>query len=296
MRTADAEAVARVLRSAFRQPDAGAIPTAGGLILPLTAQRIRAWRQAAHGAWVAEVGGYGPIGAVFAVVEPEAAWLAGLGVMPEFRGAGVGAALTDHALAFLAGSGRSVMGLEAAPTAVAAAALYARRGFRVADVTVRLRGRAGEIGAQADLSGWREAGCSNLGVEGKGLKPSGAARIQAQPHSRDSYLLIGSDVALLCDPDPLIPAAGGSLALRLVIARTPQPCLIEASVRAAARSALARGLSALEVDLALADGVLLQRLMPLGLKPIASTLRLVNDPDAYAAWLRRNGPIGRWSF
>ena len=299
MRDADADAVARVLRSAYRQPDAGAVPAGRGPNLPLTGERLRTWRQAAAGAWVAEVGGYGPIGAVFAVVEPEVGWLAALGVAPEFRGAGVGAALTDRGLACLVARQRPVVGMEAAPTAVGAAALYARRGYRVADLTVRLRGPTvalAALAAQAGQDAWREAACDHLDSLSESIAPSFAARVRAQPRSQDSFLLHAPGAVLLCDPDPLLPATGGSLNLRLSIAKEPHVDICETALGAAARSALARGLTALEVDLALADGMLLQRLARLGLTPIASTVRLVNDPDAYAAWRRRNGPIARWSF
>lgn len=296
MRDADADAVAQVLHGAFRQPDAGAIPTGRGLDLPLTGGRVRSWRRASAGAWVAQVAGYGLVGTVFAVVEPEAAWLAGLGVMPAFRGAGVAAALIDRALAFLADRERLVMGMETAPTAVGAAALYARRGFRIADLTVRVRAASAPLAAQPATGAWRQTAATNLSCASQGLTLSAAAGIRALPRSPQSYLLHGPEVVLLCDPDPLVPVAGGALDLRLVMTRASQLRVIEACVRAAARSALARRLSALEVDLALADGRLSQRLARLGFTPVASTIRLVNNPHAYAAWRRRNGPVGRWSF
>lgn len=296
MRDDDAEAAAHLLRAAYGTPDGGAIAAAGAPDLPLSAGRIRRWRQNAAAAWIAEVRDYGPVGAVFAVVEPEAAWFAGLGVEPNFRGAGVGAALTDRAVEFLAASGRPVTGMEVAPTAVGAAGVYARRGFRPADLTVRLRGAASDICAPVEPNNWREVACSDLDDHTPGREPTLAARVKSQPHSSASYVLIGPDVRLLCDPDPLIPGAGGSLDLRLVMAGVPRNHDIDAWMRAAARSALVRGLSSLDVDLALADGVLLRRLLTLGLAPIASTIRLVGDQGAYVAWRRRNGPIGRWSF
>lgn len=296
LRDDDAEATAQLLRAAYGTPDSAAISAGDGPNLPLTASRLRRWRQCAAAAWIAAVAGYGPVGAVFTVVEPEAAWMAGLGVAPDFRSAGVGAALTDHALRFLEASGRLVVGMEAAPAAVGAAGLYARRGFRPADVTVRLRGAAAELGARVGLRGWREIPCPDLRDRAAGREPTVAARVRSQPYSSASYLLIGPSVTLLCDPDPLIPAPGGSLDLRLVMAGSPPSHDVEATVRAAASSALARGLSALDVDLALADGVPLRRLLQLGLAPIASTIRLVRDLDAYVAWRGRNGPIGRWSF
>ena len=293
---ADAEAVALLLRAAFRQPDAGAIATASGPDLPLTGERIRSWLQAAAGAWVAEVAGHGPVGAVFAVVEPEVAWLAGLGVAPGFRGAGVGADLTDRALEFIADRRRPVTGMEAAQTAVGPTALYARRGYRVADVTVRLRGPNAVLAASAGPEIWPETACTDIEIASRNLAPSTLAGLRALPRSPVAYLLRGPNAVLLCDPDPLIPAPGGSLDLRQVSAEAPSFHVIETCVRAAARSALARGLATLELDLALAEGLLLRRLAQLGLKPIASTIRLVNNPDAYAAWRLRNGPIGRWSF
>lgn len=296
MRGDDAEAAARLLRAAYGKPDSGTISTVGSVDLPLTASRVRQWRQCSAGSWVAEVAGYGPVGAVFAVVEPDAAWIAGLGVAPGFRGAGAGAALTDHALDFLAAHGRRVVGMEVAPTSVRAAGMYARRGFRPADLTVRLRGVAGSLGGPVDLRGWREVACSDLIDHAQVREALAVARVRTQPYSPASYLLISPDVTLLCDPDPLIPAANGSLDLRLVVGGDPQSHDVEVCVGAAARSAALRGLSSLDVDLALANGVLLSRLLSLGMAPIASTLRLVSDLDAYVAWRGRHGPIGRWSF
>ncbi len=296
MRDDDAEAAAHLLRAAYGEPDAGAISTVGVASLPLTASRVHRWHQSSAAAWIAEVAGLGPVGAVFAVVEPEAAWMAGLGVAPSFRGAGVGTALTDHALEFLASSGRAVTGMEASSTAVAALGLYARRGFRPADLTVRLRGVVADIATQVDPRSWRESECPDLKYPGRSDDARVELRIRTQPCSSASYLLIGPDIVLLCDPDPLIPATGGSLDLRLVIASAPPDCEVEMLVGAAARSASLRGLASLDVDLALADGVVLGRLLRMGLAPIASTIRLVRDLEAYADWRSRNGPIGRWSF
>lgn len=296
MRDSDAESVARVLRAAFRRPGAGSVSSSPGPDLPLTAERVLAWRRSAAGAWVAEVSGFGPVGAAFAVVEPHAAWLAGLGVLPEFRGAGLGAVLTDHALTFLSSRERRVIGMEATPAAVGAAALYTRRGFRVADTTVRLRGSTPSLIARADPGTWREATGDDLDRVPGNPAPSFAARVRAQPRSRESFLLYDPHVVLLCDPDPLIPAAAGSLDVRLVMPTTLQPANVGNAVQAAARSAATRGLGAVEIDLALADGLVFQQLTRLALTPIASTVRLVDDRDAYADWIDRNGPVGRWSF
>lgn len=296
MRDDDAGAAAHLLRAAYRTPNDGAVATAGGPDLPLTAGRVRRWRQDSAAAWIAEVPGFGPVGAVFAVVEPEAAWFAGLGVAPNFRGAGVGAALIDRALEFLASSGRPVTGMEAGPSAVGAVGMYARRGFRPADLTVRLRGAAAKLRGPVQPNSWREVPCSDFDDQTPGREPTFAARVKSQPHSSASYVLIGSNVSLLCDPDPLMPAAGGSLDVRLAMASVPQNHQVDAWIHAAAHSASVRGLSSVDVDLALAGGVLIRRLQSLGLVPIASTLRLVNELDAYRAWQSRNGPIGRWSF
>ncbi|MYD93155.1 MAG: GNAT family N-acetyltransferase, partial [Chloroflexi bacterium] len=206
MRDDDAEAAARLLRAAYGTPDGGAIAMAGGPDLPLTAGRVRRWRQDSAAAWIAEIPAYGPIGAVFAIVEPEAAWVAGLGVAPHFRGAGVGAALTDHAIKFLKVSGRPVTGMEAVPSAVGAVGMYARRGFRPADLTVRLRGTAARICGPVAPNSWREVACSKLDDQTPGREPALVARFESQPHSSASFVLIGSNVTLLCDPDPLIPA------------------------------------------------------------------------------------------
>lgn len=296
MRDDDAEAAAHLLRAAYGTPDGGAIAAAGAPDLPLTASRVRRWRQNSAAAWIAEVPGFGPVGAVFAVVESEAAWFAGLGVAPNFRGAGVGSALTDRVVDFLAASGRLVSGMEVAPTAMAAAGMYARRGFRPADLTVRLRGAVANLCERVEPNSWREVACSDLNCQTPGRKPALVARVKSQPHSSASYVLIGSNVTLLCDPDPLIPAAGGSLDLRLAVAGVPRNREVDAWIRAAARSASLRSLASLDIDLALADGVVLRRLLRLGLTPIASTIRLVSNLEAYLDWRSRNGPIGRWSF
>ena len=296
MRDDDAEAAARLLRAAYGTPDGGAIAMAGGPDLPLTAGRVRRWRQDSAAAWIAEIPAYGPIGAVFAVVEPDAAWVAGLGVAPHFRGAGVGAALTDHAIKFLKVSGRPVTGMEAVPSAVGAVGMYARRGFRPADLTVRLRGTAAKLCGPVAPNSWREVACSKLDDQTPGCEPALVARFESQPHSSASFVLIGSNVTLLCDPDPLIPAAGGSVDLRLALTSVPRDHEVDAWIRAAAHAATVRGLSSVDVDLSLAGGVLLRRLHGMGLTPIASTLRMVNQLGAYRAWRNRNGPIGRWSF
>ena len=222
--------------------------------------------------------------------------MAGLGVAPNFRGAGVGAALTDRALKYLAASGCPLLGMEAAPPAVGAAGLYARRGFRPADLTVRLRGKAAELGAAVEPMVWRESACPDVKDPARGLDPMVAARVHAQPHSAQSYLLECAQTSLLCDPDPFIPAAGGSLDLRLVMSSAPHGHEVVTYLAAAAASANARGLTAVEMDLALADGDLVRPLLRSGMAPIASTIRLVNNLDAYVAWRGRNGPIGRWSF
>ena len=222
--------------------------------------------------------------------------MAGLGVAPCFRGAGVGAALTDHAHEFLAASGRAVTGMEAAATAVGALGLYVRRGFRPADLTVRLRGVAADFATRVDPRAWRESECPNLNDPAQSDEANSEPRIRAQPYSSASYLLVGPGVTVLCDPDPLIPAAEGCLDLRLVAANAAHACEVESLIGAAARSASLRGLALLDVDLALADGVVLGRLLRLGLAPIASTIRLVSDLEAYVDWRSRNGPIGRWSL
>ncbi|MCY3747732.1 MAG: GNAT family N-acetyltransferase [Chloroflexi bacterium] len=296
MRDDDAEAVAQLLRAAYGTPDAGAISVVGLASLPLTASRVRRWHQASAATWIAEVPGFGPVGAVFAVAEPGAAWMAGLGVAPSFRGAGVGAALTDHALEFLAASGRTVTGMDAASTAVGALGLYARRGFRPADLTVRLRGAAAQLASNLDRRGWREITGPDLSLPDHSGGAEAETGVHAHPCSAASYLLEGPGVTLLCDPDPLIPADGGSLDLRLVSASARHDRDVSTLVGVAAHSAWLRGLAALDVDLALADGVVLGRLRRMGLAPIASTIRLVSDLEAYVDWRRRNGPIGRWSF
>ena len=296
MADTDAVSVAWLLRAAFRRPGPGMNGNADGLDLPLDAARIRTWRRAAAAAWVADLAGYGPVGALFTMVEPGAAWLAGLGVAPDFRKAGVGASLVNHALACLGARVRPVVGMETAPAAANAAALYARRGFQVADLTIRLRGQSLALAAPTGSADWREAACDAPELQSESIPPGAVSRVQSHPHSPDAFLVVGPGTVLLCDPDPLIPAPAGSLDIRLALAATPDAYVVEDFVRAAAQSALARKLGAVEIDLALADGGLLRRLTSLGLTPIATTVRLVNDPDAYVAWRRDNGPVGRWSF
>ena len=145
-----------------------------------------------------------------------------------------------------------------------AAGMYARRGFRPADLTVRLRGAVANLCERVEPNSWLEVACSDLNGQTPGREPALVARVKSQPNSSASYALIGSNVTLLCDPDPLIPAADGSLDLRLAVAGVPRNREVDSWIRAAAYSASLRSLASLDVDLALADGVLLRRLLRLG--------------------------------
>ena len=127
-----------------------------------------------------------------------------------------------------------------------------------------LRGKAAELGAAVDPMVWRESACPDVKDPARGLDPMVAARVHAQPHSAQSYLLELRPDRTLCDPDPLISAAGGSLDLRLVMSSAPHGHEVVTSLAAAAASANARGLTAIEMDLALADGDLLRSLAALG--------------------------------
>ncbi len=332
MTPADGAAAARVLREAFGRSAGAGGPgkpagQAGpdgppGPVLPSTDACVRGWLHAAAGAWIAELRGYGPVGVVFAVVEPGVGWIAGLGVAPPFRGAGVGGTLADRALQFLRGRNVPLIGLETAPTAAAAAALYARRGLRVCDLTLRLRGPAASVAAALDDRACRpppqvSAPASQRQppapqrrapeTSSSSAAPAAercAAVVSGEPPanfvgpllSPQSFVVRCGGLAVVCDPVPRVAAPGGSLEVRAVHgARLDVPAIL-AGLRAAARAAAARGLSALDVDAAVADGALVRACAPLGFTPVATALRMANAPHAYPAWLERRGGLGRWSF
>ena len=132
MRSEDVDSVAHVLTQAFAPPP-GANPREPRTLV--SNHLVDRWHAQCAGSWVVDAPGFGPVGAVFAVVEPDVGWIGGLGVHPAYRGLGVGRALTTAALVFLEAAGCAMVGLEASPTDGVALGAYARRGLRPVDVT-----------------------------------------------------------------------------------------------------------------------------------------------------------------
>ena len=175
MRPDDVDAVAHLLTRAFAPAATGGITAPRSLI---TNRAVARWLAQCAGAWVVDAPGFGPVGAAFAVVEPDVGWVGGLGVHPAYRGVGVGRALTTAALGFLDDSGCAVVGLEASPNDGAVLGAYARRGLRPVDVTLRLRAGAAAL---ADLGRRRRpstdtvAGSDGIGWPASRSRPGGAA-------------------------------------------------------------------------------------------------------------------------
>ena len=204
-----------MLTQAFAPPP-GANPS--GLRVLISNHLAARWQAQCAGAWVVDAPGFGPVGAAFAVVEPEVGWIGGLGVHPAYRGLGVGRALTTAALEFLEDSGGALVGLEASPSDGAVLGAYARRGLRPVDVTLRLRADAAALtasGVAAELQ--LRPLCGSGGSPTASTFPdevlrsdsSGAAddRVARQsaavPLSDAAFMAVGPGACLVCDPEAI---------------------------------------------------------------------------------------------
>ncbi len=316
MRPDDADAVAHALTMAFAPATSASPPGPRPLITNRLAAR---WQARCAGAWVVDAPGFGPVGAAFAVVEPGAGWIGGLGVHPAYRGVGVGRALTTAALGFLDNSGCGVVGLEASPNDGAVLGAYARRGLRPVDVTLRLRadaaalatsGSAAELqvrplpdpmgsdGPQAGGSGSsRTAPTSSVAAMGSDCRRAGedqvARRAAAVPMSDATFMAFGPGMCVVCDPEAR--PAGTALEVRVGFLGR-DGCSIASACRALGRVALAHGLRYVELDLPVGTGAALPALFQLGFQTVVSTLRLARPANAFRRESCGVLELGRWSL
>ena len=316
MRPDDADAVAQVLTRAF-EPPPGAKPA--GLRVLISNRMAARWQAQCAGAWVVDAPGFGPVGAAFAVVEPDVGWIGGLGAHPAYRGLGVGRALTTAALEFLDDSGCAVIGLEASPSDGAVLGAYARRGLRPVDVTLRLRADAAALatsGVAAEFEvrhlpkATAQDGPEPVETGGSRTAPtsgpdpgdalgtaSGERRVARQaevvPLSDAAFTAVGPGTCLVCDPEAV--PVGEVLEARLgFMGREGQP--IAAACRALGRMAVARKLRYVELDLPVGSGAALPVMFELGFQSVISTVRLARPTGAYSRRTEDGLDVGRWSL
>lgn len=316
MRPEDADAVAHMLTQAFAPPPGANLSGPGVLISNHLAAR---WQARCAGAWVVDAPGFGPVGAAFAVVEPEVGWIGGLGVHPAYRGLGVGRALTTASLGFLEAAGCAMVGLEASPTDGVALGAYARRGLRPVDVTLRLRADAAALatsGVAAELQvrpvpdatvldglkrvkpgGSRTAPTSAPDASDALCLESGGHRVTlraaAVPLSDAAFMAIGLGACLVCDPESV--PVGEVLEVRVGFMGW-EGHSVAATCRALGRLATARHLRYVELDLAVGLGETLPALSRLGFRTVASTVRLARPAAAYRQASDDGLELGRWSL
>ncbi len=316
MRPDDADAVAQVLTRAFAPPP-GAKPA--GLRVLISNRMAARWQAQCAGAWVVDAPEFGPVGAAFAVVEPDVGWIGGLGVHPAYRGLGVGRALTTAALEFLDHAGCAVVGLEASPSDGAALGAYARRGLRPVDVTLRLRADAAALtasGMAAELEvrpvhepgvlrgpwpvsqgGSRTAPASDPDASEVTRQESREGRVAllalAVPLSDAAFMAVGPGACLVCDPEAV--PVGEVLEVRLgFIGREGHP--IAPACRALGRMAVSRKLRYVELDLPVGSGAALPTMSQLGFQTVISTVRLARPATAYGRRTANGVEVGRWSL
>jgi GNAT superfamily N-acetyltransferase len=316
MRSEDADSVAHVLTQAFAPPP-GANPTGPRT---LVSNHLAArWREQCAGAWVVDAPGFGPVGAGFAVIEPNVGWIGGLGVHPAYRGLGVGRALTTAALQFLEDSGCALIGLEASPNDGVALGAYARHGLRPVDVTLRLRASAAglaTVGVAAGLEirpvpearalngptpvnqgGSRTAPTSGFEASDATCRESGehrvALRAAAVPLSDAAFMAVGPGTCLVCDPEAA--PVGEVLEARTgYMGRDGHS--VAAACRGLGRLAAARQLRYVELDLPVGSGAALSEVLRLGFHTVASTVRLAWPAAVYRKESDDGLEIGRWSL
>lgn len=296
MRSEDTDSVAHVLTQAFAPPP-GANPTGPRTLV--SNHLVARWQEQCAGAWVVDAPGFGPVGAGFAVIEPNVGWIGGLGVHPAYRGLGVGRALTTAALEFLDDAGCAMVGLEASPNDGMALGAYARRGLRPVDVTLRLRASAAalaESGMAAELRvrpSHAPIGPTTDGSGGSGIRPHNSRRATSAPLSDAAFMAVGPGACLVCDPEAA--PVGEVLEARTgYMGRDGHS--VAAACRGLGRLAAARKLRYVELDLAVGSGAALSEVLRLGFETVASTVRLARPADAYRLAKGDGLEAGRWSL
>lgn len=299
MRSEDVDSVAHVLTQAFAPPP-GANPLGPRTLI--SNHLVDRWHAQCAGAWVVDAPGFGPVGAVFTVVEPDVGWIGGLGVHPAYRGVGVGRALTTAALGFLDEAGCAMVGLEASPNDGVALGAYARRGLRPVDVTLRLRTDAAALatsGMAAELevrSLGPRIGSSEPTADGSGgseTRPYISRRAAAVPLSDAAFMAVGPGASVICDPEAV--PTGEVLEARLgSLGRDSHS--VAAACRGLGRLAVARQLRYVDLDLAVGSGASLPEILRLGFQTAASTVRLARPAAAYRQASDDGLELGRWSL
>ena len=287
MRSRDLSGVAQLLTAAFtpstsigsyrRQP-------------PITDGLVARWQAQCAGAWVVDATGFGPIGAAFAVVEPDAGWLAGIGVHPAYQRIGVGRTLIDTALAFLDEYGCAVIGSEVSPSHGDVLGAYARRGLRPVDVTLRLRSNAAHLamlGVPAPLH------TAPLDSAGSASTEQDVMAKCALPLSGNAFMAAGPGVNVVCDPDTGL--TGTALDIRTGFV-DPDPASITAAFCGLAGIAVSRGLRHVEVDLAVGMGTALAILCEIGFQTVATAVRMARPEGSYQLRAGDRLRLGRWSL
>ena len=289
----DISSVARLLMNSFGPGKYGAGITPHATI---TDGLVSRWCGQSAASWVVEAPGFGPVGAMFAVIEPQVGWFGGLSVHPAYRGLGAGRALITVALAFLEEAGCPVVGLEVSPGHGGPLSAYARRGLQVVDVTVRLRAESMEVASagpavQMDMvplgTSHGPPHCSRVDLEGL------FARVDAVPLSQEAFVVASPGAGLVCDT-----GVGTSMLLldvRLGFVQLDDD-LISGVFCALAQTALARGLHHLEVDLPVACGRALATLYKLGFSTISSSVRMARPGGRYIQAQHDRVEIGRWAL
>jgi len=308
MRPDDADAVAQVLTRAFAPPPS---KKPAGLRVLISNRMAARWQAQCAGAWVVDAPGFGPVGAAFAVVEPDVGWIGGLGVHPAYRGLGVGRALTTEALEFLDDSGCALVGLEASPSDGAVLGAYARRGLRPVDVTLRLRADAAALATSGVAAEFQirplPTAAARDGPEpvrpgGSRTAPTAApdareTRVALQalavPLSDAAFTAVGPGACLVCDPQSV--PVGEVLEARLgFMGHDGHP--VATACRALGRMAVARKLRYVELDLPVGSGAALPALSRLDFQTVLSTVRLARPAAAYGRRTEDGVDVERWSL
>jgi ribosomal protein S18 acetylase RimI-like enzyme len=289
MQSRDLLGVAQLLTAAFTPTTDRASYTRQA---PITDDLVYRWQAQCAGAWVVDATGFGPVGAAFAVVEPDAGWLAGIGVHPAYQRIGVGRTLIDKAVEFLDESGCAVIGLEVSPSHGDVLGAYARRGFRPVDVTLRLRSGAAYLamsGPPAPLHTAPFDSAASASAEHDQV----AKCALALPLSGSAFRAVGSGTNVICDLGIGLP--GTALDIRTGFV-DPDPGSIAAAFSGLAGIAVSRGLRHVEVDLAVGPGMALATLCEIGFQTVGTAIRMARPDSPYHARAGDRVRLGRWTL
>ena len=125
--------------------------------------------------------------------------------------------------------------------------------------------------------------------------------IAANPLSSSAFALFDvrdpSATFVVCEPDPSFPLLGGGLEIRLAwISPSRRDSDMVAIIHAVAARARSLNYRHIEIDVPLTAGGMVGSLLRAGLIPIATMLRMTDDPTAYRAVKTKSHVVGRWSL